>query len=187
VGKRLHLCTVGKKPSAATCYLNDPAEVLELLGTLGRHVVSVRANRFSLNDLSSLSPASMYGSGLLGGRGQSNDATSPRSPAGSSTMSPTSSSLGLTAELSSTPMNKEERSDSIDGYAAPLAGMGAPMANAAAPPTGMGARSFSMTALASVNLKPKAITHSTSTTFQQFMENIVEEDDDDDDEGGIFF
>jgi hypothetical protein len=185
VGKRLHLCTVGKKPSAATCYLNDPAEVLELLGTLGKHVVSVRANRFSLNDLSSLSPASMYG-GLLS-RGQSNDATSPRSPAGSSTMSPTSSGLGLTAELSSTPMNKEERSDSIDGSAAPLAGMGAPMANAAAPPTGMGARSFSMTALASMNLKPKAITHSTSTTFQQFMENIVEEDDDDDDEGGIFF
>ena len=102
-------------------------------------------------------------------------------------MSPTSSGLGLTAELSSTPMNKEERSDSIDGSAAPLAGMGAPMANAAAPPTGMGARSFSMTALASMNLKPKAITHSTSTTFQQFMENIVEEDDDDDDEGGIFF
>ena len=200
-GKRLHLCTVGKKPSAATCYLNDPAEVLELLGTLGKRAVSVRANRFSLNDLSSISG---YSSGA-----SSHEIGSPRSPG--SVLSPTSSPLGgggggaaggggdfggfsKTSSGGRVSPCKDESTDSLDDSAhpglTPLGAMSALGAGAGGggAPTGMGARSFSMTALASMGaLQKPAIPHSTSTNFQQFMENIAEEDDEEDDEGGIFF
>ena len=179
VGKRLHLCTVGKKPSAATCYLNDPDEVLELLATIGKWKPSVRANRFSLNDLSTLHYGNMV---------HSPKDTSPGGSALVSDSSPHAAGVSATEPRdaqatpsagSSTKAVPDETAATSDVTA--LGPMLTPLSEAG---SSLGARSFSTTHLSQMN--QTSLPRSASTTLQQFMENIAEEEEEDE-EGGIFF
>ena len=161
--------TVGKKPSAAQSYLDDPSMLMDLLSTLGRS--AQRENRyFSAVDLRQMDPTSSGGRGLAGGVSRG---FPPRTPHADDTFNSGGTTGGLSlaspaAGGRARTLTPENRAMSVGNLALSAQGGGVKGEKG-----GTGGLGMSRTG------------SSAHLTMSSYLESI--KDDNDDDDTGLFF